>query len=75
MSDEQKTLISARIPNGLYREISMLAQQSGSSLTDLVVSSIAAYLGHELPKTLGARVELVESRLIELEKKLSGLAS
>ena len=74
MTDETKSLISARIPNSLHRDLIGLADQTGSSLTELVVTAIAAYLEHEIPKTLGDRVQSVEARLGELEKKLSGLA-
>ena len=51
--NESKYLISARIPHEFARDLKMMAEQSGRSLTDCVVDAIAAYLPHrKRPRSL-----------------------
>ena len=68
MSENQKPLVSTRIPQGWLTKLQAIAEASGRNQSQLIQEAIGNYLGHTTPDS----VKSLAQRVAALERKVNG---
>jgi hypothetical protein len=74
MTDAKRPL-SIRVPEGIYRKIKMLADDTEMTISQVAVSLLGAGVGDKTAATPGDRLTALEKEVAQLQKKLMSLAS